>query len=156
MGEKNSTEPDRLDEISTSEHSEVPTLESPELVVEEDAPIDTRVDLPQDEAVASELDTIPVSEDQSEVLEIPTEVSTNVPDSNEPVETVSTKKPSVTGSTHSKKRSSGAKKVQAIKPQKPIVKILTLSFGTAAILAIVISGLLGQFYKNKTLPNVMV
>ncbi|MBP9739031.1 L,D-transpeptidase/peptidoglycan binding protein, partial [Candidatus Saccharibacteria bacterium] len=42
------------------------------------------------------------------------------------------------------------------KPQKPIVKILTLSFGTAAILAIVISGLLGQFYKNKTLPNVMV
>ncbi|MCA9308839.1 L,D-transpeptidase family protein [Candidatus Saccharibacteria bacterium] len=64
---------------------------------------------------------------------------------------------SVKAKTHSKKRTNKASKLQPQKTRKAYVpRIVGISAGIGAVVAIVISGVLGQFYKDKTLPNVYV
>lgn len=64
---------------------------------------------------------------------------------------------SVKAKTHSKKRTNKASKTQPQKTRKSYVPtIVSVSAGIGAVLAIVVSGLLGQYYKDKTMPNVYV
>lgn len=67
------------------------------------------------------------------------------------------KKSSVKAKTHSKKRTNKTSKLQPQKTHKAYVpKIVGISAGIGAVLAIIVSGVLGQFYKDKSMPNVYV
>lgn len=65
---------------------------------------------------------------------------------------------SVVAKTHSKRRTSKSAKTkeQKVRPQRPLVKWLSVAFGTLAVIAIVVSGLASQYYKDRVLPNVAV
>lgn len=68
------------------------------------------------------------------------------------------KRSSVVAKTHSKRRSSSSEKVkeQKVRPQRSIVKWAGVAFGALAVMAIMVSGISSQYYKDKVLPNVAV
>lgn len=63
---------------------------------------------------------------------------------------------SVLAEAHSKARTKRPRRIPSVKLQKKWHRNLSFVVGFTALLVLVLSGLFSQYYKNKTLPNVVV
>jgi lipoprotein-anchoring transpeptidase ErfK/SrfK len=63
---------------------------------------------------------------------------------------------SVKAKTHTRAKEFKRRPLAVVVPQKKWQKILGLSVGVAALVALVVSGVMSQYYKNKAMPGVVV
>lgn len=139
MGENNRTQPEEINGTVSSEQSDA------DMVVD---PVDAE----------DTLALTGISENKSETADLSDLVLPVV----QPPHGVDESPKSIKAKTHSKKRKS-AKVAKTPPLQKPLAasqgrlaKAAGISAGLVAVIAILIVGALGQFYKNKTMPNVVV
>ena len=81
---------------------------------------------------------------------------TDKPDETKTDDTQEKPDSSVLAETHSKARAKKSRKLPAVKLQKRWHRNVSFAVGITALLVLVLSGVLSQYYKNKTLPNVVV
>jgi lipoprotein-anchoring transpeptidase ErfK/SrfK len=88
--------------------------------------------------------------------EVAEEEKSPVEEKKEESEVPEEKTQAVAAKTHAKNRKSKTPKLQAVKTQKVWQRNLGFAAGLLTITALILSGVLSQYYKNKTLPNVYV
>jgi lipoprotein-anchoring transpeptidase ErfK/SrfK len=84
------------------------------------------------------------------------DISTDQPDETKTDDIQEKPDSSVLAETHSKSRAKKARKLPVVKLQKRWHRNLSFGVGITALVVLVLSGMLSQYYKNKTLPNVVV
>ncbi len=149
MGENNSTQPEEINGTVSSEQSEPAGMivDADTLVIPEEVnnhPTVTIAPTALGAPVGEAADEVPAIQPPHGLPEAPT---------------------SVKGATHTKKRlraktkstkDASQKNQKITAPQGKMAKIIGVTAGLVAILAIIVVGALGQYYKNKTMPNVIV
>lgn len=84
------------------------------------------------------------------------DISTDQPDETKTDDIQEKPDSSVLAETHSKSRAKKSRKLPVVKLQKRWHRNLSFGVGITALVVLVLSGMLSQYYKNKTLPNVVV